>query len=156
MRGYFDGDGYVNYEKYTVTFVGGSVKFLRSIKQILLEQGFKPQFIEDNNNFRVHIRGRRSIKFFSDWIYKDKGIYLLRKYESFQKEKLSIEQLQDSVHDTTNVAVSMRKLKFLSIYTLTKSVNYTCECLNIKPTTFKRWIKSDELFRFNFNKIEEG
>lgn len=31
VRGYFDGDGYVKYETYTVSFVGGSYSFMNSL-----------------------------------------------------------------------------------------------------------------------------
>lgn len=39
--------------------------------------------------------GQNIIKLFLNWIYKDKGLFLKRKYESFQLETLSVDQLQD-------------------------------------------------------------
>lgn len=46
------------------------------------------------------IKGRKSIKLFSDWIYKDKSeeLYLIRKQDIFKKEKLEFDQLTDRKH----------------------------------------------------------
>ncbi|PAV29428.1 hypothetical protein CIL05_11210 [Virgibacillus profundi] len=41
VRGYFDGDGYINYEKYTLTFVGDSKAFMDSLMEILSSKGLK-------------------------------------------------------------------------------------------------------------------
>lgn len=85
VRGYFDGDGNINYEKYTVTF--------------------------------------------------------------------------DRKHTSTRAAVAKRKLNFLAIYSVLNSEEETCGCLNIQITTLKKWIKADELFRYNYTQlsnIEEG
>jgi len=35
IRGYFDGDGHINYKQYTVTFVGGSRDFMGELHFIL-------------------------------------------------------------------------------------------------------------------------
>ena len=98
IRGYFDGDGYINYKQYTITFVGGSRLFMTDLIHILKEKGFQPQLQIQGKNYRVHIRGRRSIQLFSNWIYKDKSkeLYLIRKYDIFQKEKLPLKDLTDS------------------------------------------------------------
>ncbi|WP_176447072.1 LAGLIDADG family homing endonuclease [Lentibacillus sp. CBA3610] len=113
IRGYFDGDGHVNYEKYTVTFAGGSEKFMKTLINILSNKGYRTQFVTQGKNFRVHIRGRKSIKRFSDWIYNDRNnnLYLKRKYEKFAEEKLDIEQLKDSKDVNTVEAIASRKIR---------------------------------------------
>lgn len=153
IRGYFDGDGYINYKQYTVTFVGGSQLFMTELMHVLKEKGFQPQLQIQGKNYRVHIRGRRSIKLFSNWIYENKSnrLYLLRKHDIFQKEILPLKDLTDRKHLYTIEAVKRRKLNFLSIYAAVHSVEYACMCIGVKTSTVKRWIKNDELFKDNFN-----
>ena len=112
MRGYFDGDGYVKYETYTVSFVGGSYSFMNSLHQILQNRNLRVDLLKQNKHYRVILSGRRSIQLFSNWIYKDKDIYLHRKYEVFQKESLSLDQLQDRKLKQTQTAVKQKKTKF--------------------------------------------
>ncbi|EJV72288.1 hypothetical protein IEM_00250 [Bacillus cereus BAG6O-2] len=109
VRGYFDGDGYVNYETYTVSFVGGSYNFMNSLNQVLQNYNLTSYLINQNTHYRVILSGRKSIQLFSKWIYKGKDIYLHRKYEIFQKEILSLEQLQDRKLKRTQAAVKQRK-----------------------------------------------
>jgi len=158
VRGYFDGDGYVNYNQYTVTFVGGSKSFMLRLINILTTNGFITQFQQQDKNFRVHIRGRKSIKLFSDWIYKDKAedLYLIRKYDVFKKEKLEAHQLVDSKHSNEIKAVFKRKLNFLVIYAITNSFEYTCTCINISPKTVRGWIRKDKSFETNFNFLNKN
>lgn len=95
IRGYFDGDGHINYKQYTVTFVGGSKDFMNELYFTLKNLELDPQFKSYEKHFRLHIRGRKSIKIFSDWIYSNKGLYLRRKQQEFAKEKLEVFQLSD-------------------------------------------------------------
>ena len=59
----------------------------------------------------LFLSGRKSIQLFSNWIYKDKDIYLHRKYEVFQKESLSLDQLQDRKLKQTKTAVKTKENK---------------------------------------------
>lgn len=127
IRGYFDGDGYVNYQKYTVSFVGGSHKFMQSLSEILYEQNFQPNFINKDTHYRVILSGRRTIKLFSDWIYKDKELFLQRKYDEFQQETLNVEQLQDRKLKRTKIAVTKRKKDFLIKYQQCNSIDNCCD-----------------------------
>lgn len=156
IRGYFDGDGYVNYQQYTVTFVGGSKKLIEDLYNILDEIGYKPQMQIQDTNYRVHIRGRKNIQLFSTWIYNNacEGLYLTRKYEIFKKETKSLDDLTDRKHINTAKAVMKRKLDFLTIYAIVYSTDYACECIGIQPESVKRWIKNDKLFKFNFNVVK--
>lgn len=93
-----------------------------SLIEVLTLKDLKTQFVTQDNHYRVHISGRKSIKLFSNWIYKnaDKNLYLTRKYNSFKKEKLTIEYLSDRKDTSTRDAVAKRKLNFLMIYSLVK------------------------------------
>ncbi|PFC14061.1 LAGLIDADG family homing endonuclease [Bacillus cereus] len=153
VRGYFDGDGYVNYKTYTVSFVGGSYNFMNSLHQILQNHNLRADLLNQNKHYRVILSGRKSIQLFSNWIYKDKDIYLHRKYEVFQKESLSLDQVQDRKLKQTQTAVKQRKQNFLKAYMKDKCNATTCSNLEISESTFKRWLKNDNQFKIEYEKI---
>ncbi|WP_066193472.1 LAGLIDADG family homing endonuclease [Gracilibacillus timonensis] len=109
IRGYFDGDGFVNYEKFFVSFVGGSKSFMDALKNEIEANGLETNFTEHDTFFRVYVSGRRTIKLFSEWIYQNKGLYLKRKYAAFQKELLPLDQLKDRELKMHKNALKTRK-----------------------------------------------
>lgn len=111
IRGYFDGDGFVKYEKFFVSFVGGSELFMNSLRNEIEKNGFETNFTEHGTYFRVYVSGRRTIKLFSEWLYKNKELYLERKYEAFQRETLPLEQLKDREIKTHKNAIQKRRSK---------------------------------------------
>ncbi|MBU5218366.1 endonuclease [Bacillus albus] len=153
VRGYFDGDGYVKYETYTVSFVGGSYTFMNSLHQILQNQNLSADLLNQNKHHRVILTGRKSIQLFSNWIYTDKDIYLYRKYEEFQKESLSLHQLKDRKLKRTQAAVKQRKQNFLKEYMKNKCIATSCYNLEIKELTFKSWLKNDNQFKKDYERI---
>ncbi|PTC14764.1 LAGLIDADG family homing endonuclease [Bacillus wiedmannii] len=153
VRGYFDGDGYVKYKTYTVSFVGGSYNFMNSLHQILQNHDLRADLLNQNKHYRVILSGRKSIQLFSNWIYKDKDIYLHRKYEVFQKESLSLDQVQDRKLKQTQTAVKQRKQNFLKEYVKNKCNAKTCSNLEISESTFKRWLKKDNQFKREYEEI---
>lgn len=153
VRGYFDGDGYVKYETYTVSFVGGSYSFMNSLNQVLQNHNLPADLLNQNKHYRVILTGRKSIQLFSNWIYKDKDIYLHRKYEEFQKESLSLDQLKDRNLKRTQSAVKQRKQNFLKEYMKNKCIAKTCSILEIKEPTFKSWLKNDNQFKKDYERI---
>jgi hypothetical protein len=146
IRGYFDGDGNINYKKYCVSFVGGSQQFMQTFKERLELLGFLPYIKNKGKHYRLFITGRRSIKLFSEFIYKDKQLYLKRKYEMFQQESLPQEQLQDRKLKVTRFAVSERKRIFLETYKASKSFEEACTIIEVKKQTIKSWEKKDKEF----------
>lgn len=108
IRGYFDGDGFVNYEKYFTSFVGGSKPFMIKLREAIEKQNFTTNFTDHKTYYRVYVSGRKTIKQFSDWMYKDKGLFLHRKYAEFQKETLPIEQLKDNIKTHKNALAKRR------------------------------------------------
>lgn len=153
VRGYFDGDGYVKYETYTVSFVGGSYSFMNSLNQVLQNHNLPAELLKQNKHYRVILTGRKPIQLFSKWIYKDKDIYLHRKYEEFQKESLSLDQLKDRKLKRTQAAVKQRKQNFLKEYMKNKCIAKTCSILEIKEPTFKSWLKNDNQFKKDYERI---
>ncbi|HDX9577370.1 TPA: hypothetical protein ROX88_000862 [Bacillus pseudomycoides] len=87
IRGYFDGDGHVNPKRYFVSFVSGSHLFMNSLKEVLHAQNLKPKFIDKEKQYRIYLSGKKDIQLFAEWIYKDKELFLRRKYEVFQQKK---------------------------------------------------------------------
>ncbi len=61
IRGYFDGDGFVKYEKFFVSFVGGSKLFMNALRNEIEINGFETNFTEHGTYFRVYVSGRRTI-----------------------------------------------------------------------------------------------
>jgi hypothetical protein len=101
IRGYFDGDGCVYFNKtevyhkarkktylqkhYNVSFVG-TEDFLTSIINILEENGVIPNdnFYECGQAKQFYIYGQDNIYKFYKYIYDNSSIYLKRKYNTFQ------------------------------------------------------------------------
>lgn len=48
---------------------------MNSLNEVLHEQNFKPNLVNKKSHYRVILSGRRTIKLFSNWIYKDKEIF---------------------------------------------------------------------------------
>lgn len=86
VRGYFDGDGHVNSHKYFVSFVGGSYNFMNSFKDILENNKFQLSFVDKEKQYRIYLSGKNNVNKFSQWIYKNKGLHLKRKYNIFQEK----------------------------------------------------------------------
>lgn len=76
-----------------------------------------------------------------------------RKYEMFQKESLSLGQLQDRKLKQTQTVVKQRKQNFLKEYMKDKCNALACSNLEISESTFKRWLKNDNQFKTEYEKI---
>lgn len=60
---------------------------MNSLKEVLTEQNHKPKFINKEKQYRICLSGKNEIQHFAEWIYKDKELFLQRKYEIFQQKK---------------------------------------------------------------------
>ncbi|WP_245208196.1 LAGLIDADG family homing endonuclease [Sediminibacillus dalangtanensis] len=153
IRGYFDGDGYVNHEKFEVVFVGGSAQFMQRLKNILTSQNLNTTLRDYNQYIRVYLRGRKTIKHFAEWIYDGGELYLQRKYKIFATERRHSSMLQDRIKKNTKQAVRNRKQKFLVNYQHSKNIEQACNYSGIVKSTFYGWLKSDSAFRKNIHDI---
>ncbi|MCC3357358.1 LAGLIDADG family homing endonuclease [Bacillus sp. REN16] len=147
VRGYFDGDGNIYSRGYLVSFVGGSLDFMEGLKKVLDNKGFEPRIISKGKFFRLYISGRKTIKEFYNWIYKESEIYLNRKYESFPDKDISATELENSKLKYTKAAVRNRKSQFIEIYSLNFSIELTCEEVGISKATYQQWLKKDDEFQ---------
>jgi DNA-binding transcriptional regulator WhiA len=153
VRGYFDGDGSINYEKYVVTFVGGSELFLSELMNVLEKQKLTPFLKDRKSHYRLFISGRKSIQIFSNWIYKDKTMFLQRKFNEFKKEILPYDELKDRAIRVTKEAVLKRRKRFLELLKVNGCVKLTSEKIGISPYTYKTWLKKDKRFEEEFKSI---
>lgn len=62
--------------------VGGSKLFMIKLRETIETTNFT----DHETYFRVYVSGRKTIKLSSDWMYKNKGLYLHKKYAEVQKE----------------------------------------------------------------------
>jgi hypothetical protein len=154
IRGYFDGDGNINYEKRVVTFVGGSIKYMEQLKSNLEKQSFKPYLTSKRNHYRLFLSGRRTVFLFGKWIYQNNSIHLPRKYQEFQKENLKLEDLYDRSKKFTKTAVQERKTKFLDVFRYKQDVDEVCELLKINQQTVLNWLKHDSEFKNKYKSIK--
>jgi len=76
-----------------------------------------------------------------------------RKDEVFQKEILGLDQLQEAKLKQTKTAVKQRKQNFLKEYMKNKCNAITCSNLEISESAFKRWLKNDNQFKRDYEKI---
>jgi DNA-binding transcriptional regulator WhiA len=87
IRGFFDGDGSIYYDKLRNEFRGkvtsGSPKFLKSFSEFLNKFGIRT-YITDLD---CGISGKESHRIFFSNIYENANIYLDRKYKKYQNHK---------------------------------------------------------------------
>ncbi|MBW3114520.1 endonuclease [Bacillus sp. MCCB 382] len=153
VRGYFDGDGNVTYEGYTVTFVGNSLAFLLSMKSVFDLRGFKTKLKLVRNHYRLFIVSRLSLKMFADWIYREKEMYLERKYLEFEKESLEATELIDKI--STAKTISEKKKNFLELYSHCIDENKACKGIGIDLITLDIWLRNDLEFEDRFNQVKK-
>ncbi len=84
VRGYFDGDGSITFDKNLRINICGTYSFLSSLKQNFISICNRDIgcICPDHNIWRLRYCGNISAKLFTDWIYKDSynDIRLDRKY----------------------------------------------------------------------------
>lgn len=141
VRGYFDGDGSIYKKGNMINFVGSSYSFILDFRDILDDKGFDPIIKSKDNHFRIYISGKKTIKQFGDWIYNDKKLYLKRKFDVYNKEKLPAEQLINKVaKKPTKQRVFLRELEFYN------SIEKARLHANISVEQLENWIKTDDRF----------
>ncbi|WP_158290435.1 LAGLIDADG family homing endonuclease [Halobacillus salinus] len=153
VRGYFDGDGYVNLDKYYVSIVSGSHEFLKELENYIEKLGIRVYVRPQSKYSRMIISGRKSIRIFANWMYQSSSLHLNRKRKEFERETLADTKLEDRNKLYTSLAIKERKERFLQLIKNNYSIRMICEELNIKEETFHVWMRKDEKFRRSFQNI---
>ncbi|QTC42730.1 endonuclease [Bacillus sp. V3] len=154
VRGYFDGDGCVNYKQRVVSFVGSSLLFQEELKIKLEALKLSPYIKKYSKHWRLFITGRRSIQIFKRWVYENKELYIARKHEEFELEPIKdINQIPERSLKRTKEAIMKRKHQFIELRKSNISNESICEELKISNSTYHKWVKEDTEFRQAVNKI---
>jgi intein/homing endonuclease len=86
LRGYFDGDGYINTTRYMVGIGSYNKDFVGEVQDFLIQEtGVKPVMLIHSGTWRYNKSGKREISKILSYMYKIARIYLDRKYELAQK-----------------------------------------------------------------------
>lgn len=87
VRGYFDGDGCISYDKKrgaTTMSICGTEHMCDDLKIVFREHlGIRSSVSTDRNIFRVRVRRYKDVEAFQHWIYHEADLKLDRKYHKF-------------------------------------------------------------------------
>ena len=91
IRGYIDGDGWIskNPKAPRIELVG-TESFCHSLYNIIFDKfdikpAIRKRYKDSNTTTRqLDFGGRKQVKMFLDWIYKDADLYLNRKYNIYK------------------------------------------------------------------------
>lgn len=84
IRGYFDGDGCVGFypDRYAYTYnILGTEEFLKFISEKSSLPSYSIRGFDNKRCFSLYIYSKNGVAKFHNYIYKDKSIYLDRKYQ---------------------------------------------------------------------------
>lgn len=90
LRGYFDGDGHIEWDKTRFITIASTQQFCEYVKNFCkthlgIECSICNTANKDSNTKLLYICGKAKIKKFLDFIYKDADLYIERKYNIYQK-----------------------------------------------------------------------
>ena len=91
IRGYFDGDGCVSYDKKRekcCTKIVGTLEFCNKLSEILTDIGCKhniihPKQSKDSNTYVLQTGGNKSSLLLLDYIYDNNNFHMNRKYQKY-------------------------------------------------------------------------
>jgi intein-encoded DNA endonuclease-like protein len=85
LRGYFDGDGYINTTRYMIGIGSFNKEFVEEIQDFLIQEtGVKPVVLIHSGTWRYNKSGKREIIKILSFLYNNARVYLDRKYELAQ------------------------------------------------------------------------
>lgn len=104
LRGYMDGDGWIskNPKAPRIELIG-TESFCQSISDIIVDKfGIKPAIRKrykelDTTTRQLDFGGRKQVKTFLDWLYKDADLYLDRKYNIYKSIFLEDDDINNSL-----------------------------------------------------------
>lgn len=90
IRGYFDGDGHIEWSKTKFISIASTFKFCQEINNILINKleiknsSIYNTYNKNSNTKVLHIFKKENIKKFLDYIYENAELYIQRKYDIYQ------------------------------------------------------------------------
>jgi intein-encoded DNA endonuclease-like protein len=85
LRGYFDGDGYINTTRCMVGIGSYNRDFIGEVQDFLIQEtGVKPVMLIHSGTWRFNKSGKREIIKILSYLYDNARVYLDRKYELAQ------------------------------------------------------------------------
>ena len=90
IRGYFDGDGHIEWSKTKFISIASTLQFCKNINEILINEldirngSIYDTYNKDSNTKVLHIFKKENIKKFLDYIYKNAELYIERKYDIYK------------------------------------------------------------------------
>lgn len=154
VRGYFDGDGNIYARGNMASFVGGSLAFMIGLSSVLENLGLQPRIKQTQQYYRLYISGRKTLKEFYNYIYCDKNLYLERKFKLFKDKHIEATNLTNNFHKRTKEAVAQRKKNFINTYKSKQCLITSCKVIGIQIATYRSWIKNDDIFKTEMQKIK--
>jgi hypothetical protein len=94
LLGFFVADGNMPQDLQLISFSQKDPQVLDAIKREL-GSGYLASFVGDSVNL-VYISGRKTLKQFYNWIYKDKFLFLNRKFEAYPDKNIDIVTLKNA------------------------------------------------------------
>jgi intein/homing endonuclease len=86
LRGYFDGDGSVRFNRIELHIASSSLIMLENLKEFLLLNGINSAIRKKSNKeefYGIFISNKKDFTNFYNLVYKDSNYYLKRKYNRF-------------------------------------------------------------------------
>lgn len=88
LRGYFDGDGYIEWNKSYFLTIAGTLEFCESVQEILLNDYNVKSVIyntgnKESNTKILNIMSRNNIYNFLNLLYNDSELHIDRKYQKY-------------------------------------------------------------------------
>ena len=84
LRGYLDGDGYIDKKRYRIIYTVKQLKIAEQIKDLICEvSGVKANIRKEKNYYRINIENKKGVMGFLNSIYNNATVFLNRKYEIY-------------------------------------------------------------------------
>ena len=91
LRGYLDGDGFIDKTRYRIVYTIKSKMIVESIKKMFDDNGILSKIINEKNYYRLTIETKNNFFKALKFLYDNSNIYLDRKYNIYRKRLLDLQ-----------------------------------------------------------------
>lgn len=150
IRGCFDGDGSISIKKNKngeynalLTYTG-SIDFCNGLRNFLEKNNIKTKFKIKNNHEEVYITSLKNCKLFLDNIYKEKSLYLKRKYILAETFLNSRDFSKETLRDKRNIIINDTSI-IIERYMKGESSNKIAKSYNCGGEVILRVLKKNNI-----------